>query len=181
MIKNIYIIRHCEATGQSAESPLSEKGFTQAENLSHFLTDRQIDRIISSPYMRAVQSIKPFAEGNNLEIELDDRLTERVLSSRALPDWLDKLEATFYELGLKYEGGESSKEATMRIVELVYEIIASDQENTMIVAHGGIISLLLHHYDKNFGFEQWKNLSNPDIFVLRISENITSFERLIGT
>lgn len=178
MNKNIYIIRHCEAEGQSSDSPLTEKGFIQANELSDFLSDRKVDRIISSPFLRAIQTIKPFAENKNIEIEMDSRLSERVLSSSFFPDWMDKLEATFRRMDLKYAGGESSNEAMNRIVEVVNDIVASDSKNTIIVAHGGIISLLLNHYDNNFGFEQWKGLSNPDVYLLRITKNGDHYRRL---
>ena len=178
MNKNIYIIRHCEAEGQSSESPLTENGLIQSDELSYFLSEIEIDRIICSPFLRAIQTIKPFAENKNIEIEMESRLTERVLSSLFFSDWMDKLEATFNDMDLKYEGGESSNEARNRIIEVVNEIEASYSENTIIVAHGGIISLLLNHYDKNFGFEQWKSLSNPDVYLLKISQNEFHLKRL---
>lgn len=178
MNKNIYIIRHCEAEGQSSDSPLTKKGFTQANELSDFLTDIKVDRVISSPFLRAIQTIKAFAEKNKLEIETDNRLAERELSSIYFSDWMDKLEATFNDMDLKYKGGESSNEAMNRIVEVVNDIVESNSENTIIVAHGGIISLLLNHYDKNFGFEEWKSLSNPDVYLLRISENDVHYKCL---
>ncbi|MBD8070049.1 histidine phosphatase family protein [Bacillus sp. PS06] len=178
MDKNIYIIRHCEAKGQSSDSSLTENGFVQADQLSDFLIDRKVDRIISSPCLRAIQTITPFAEARKIEIELDPRLTERMLSTTFFPDWMDKLEATFVAMNLKYEGGESSNEAKKRIVEVIEEMIENDDEYTIIVAHGGIISLLLNYYDKNFGFEQWKTLSNPDVFRLKISDAAYDIKRI---
>ncbi|HEY4601943.1 MAG TPA: histidine phosphatase family protein [Cerasibacillus sp.] len=178
MTKNIYIIRHCEATGQSPDSPLTEKGFIQANELSDFLSDLKTDKIISSPFLRAIQTIEPFAKKKDIEIEQDSRLSERVLSSVFFPDWMDKLEATFLDWDLKYEGGESSNEAMNRIVEVVNDVVASHAENTMIVAHGGIISILLNHYDKNYGFEEWKRLSNPDVYLLEFLQNSRHIKRL---
>ncbi|MEC5426088.1 histidine phosphatase family protein [Virgibacillus sp. C22-A2] len=179
MNKNIYIIRHCEAEGQSSDSPLTEKGVIQANELSNFLSsDIKVDRIISSPFLRAIQTIRPFVENNNIEIELDSRLSERVLSSTFFPDWMEKLEATFRRMDLKYEGGESSNEARNRIVEVVNDIVEGNSDNTIIVAHGGVISLLLNHYDNNFGFEQWKTLSNPDVYLLHLTKNDAHYKRL---
>ncbi|WP_047982354.1 histidine phosphatase family protein [Ornithinibacillus contaminans] len=177
-MKNIYLIRHCEATGQALDAPLTEEGFIQASALTNFLHDKQIDRIISSSFLRAIQTIKPFAEKRNIEIEQDNRLTERILSSTFFPDWMDKLEATFRDFDLTYEGGESSREAMNRIVEVINELVESDFENTIIVAHGGILSLLLNHFDKKFGFEQWKNLSNPDVYLLSMEHKTFQIERL---
>lgn len=178
MNKKIYIIRHCEAKGQSSDSPLTEKGFIQASELADFLSGFKVDRIISSPFLRALQTIKPFAEKKNIEIEVDSRLTERVLSSLNFSDWMEKLEATFNDMDLKYKDGESSNEAMKRIVEVVNDVLASQSENTIIVAHGGVISLLLNYYDKNFGFKQWKSLSNPDVYLLSISQNEFQVKRL---
>ncbi|MBP2242817.1 2,3-bisphosphoglycerate-dependent phosphoglycerate mutase [Cytobacillus eiseniae] len=178
MSKNIYIIRHCEAEGQADDVALTDKGFQQADKLSDFLSNLKVDRIICSPFLRAIQTIKPFAVARNIEIEMDHRLRERSLSSNFLPDWLDKLEATFYDMNLTYEGGESSNEAMNRIVEVVNEMISSQSKHMIIVAHGGIISLLLNHYDKKFGFEQWKGLSNPDVHHLEIDQNNFQMKRL---
>ncbi|HLQ72555.1 MAG TPA: histidine phosphatase family protein, partial [Bacillota bacterium] len=80
------------------------------------------------------------------------------------------LEATFYDMDLKYEGGETSNEALKRIAAVIDDIVASDSHNTIIVAHGGIISPLLQYYDATFTFERWKDLSNPDVFLLSLSQ-----------
>ena len=178
MGKHIYIVRHCEAQGQPSESPLTEKGFAQAETLSDFLLNTKIDRIISSPFLRAIQSVEPLSKGTNIEIELDERLTERLLSTLDLPDWPEKLKETFDNLELKFEGGESSKEAMYRIVSVVEEIFQCEAKNTVIVTHGNLMSLLLKHYDHSFGFDSWKRLSNPDVFVLSNSNNEVQMKRL---
>ena len=122
-MKKIYLIRHCEAEGQPAEAPLTDNGFKQANHLSEFFRDIPIDRIISSPYMRAVQTVEPLAKRMNLEIEKNELLTERVLSNQNLSDWLEKLRDTFDDLELKFEGGESSNEAMKRIVKVVEEVL----------------------------------------------------------
>ena len=116
MKKRIYIVRHCETKGQPPESQLTEKGLAQAKYLSGFFSNTKIDRIISSPFLRAIQSVEPISEETNIKIEIDECLSERTLSTTDLPDWLEKLKATFNDLELKFQGGESSKEAMNRIV-----------------------------------------------------------------
>lgn len=178
-MKKIYLIRHCQAEGQPPESPLTEEGFKQAIYLSDLFTGFSIDRIIASPYKRAVQSIEPLAKRIMLEIEPNDLLTERILSTKNLSDWFDKLRTTFDNLDLRFEGGESSNEAMKRIVEVIEEVFDSASQNTIIVTHGNLLSLLLKHYNHNFGFEDWRNLQNPDVFVLKKDNNIVTFERLL--
>ena len=166
MNKNVYIIRHCEAEGQSADAPLTIKGFDQADKLSKFFYNKKVNQIISSPYLRAIQTIQPLAKRLDLVIQTDSRLSERVLSSMPMFDWMDKLRATFDNLDLKYPGGESSKEAMDRIVNVVIDLLESEHENTVIVTHGNIMSLLFNHFDGTFGFEQWKGITNPDVYLL---------------
>jgi len=177
-MKKIYIVRHCEALGQPSESQLTERGFKQAEYLSEFFADIKIDRIISSPFLRAIQSVEPIREKINLEIDIDERLSERILSTMDLPDWLEKLKVTFSDMELKFEGGESSQEAMNRVVNVIEDILKSKNENTIIVTHGNLMSLLLQHFNSDFGFEQWKNLSNPDVFLLCFKNNEVTLERL---
>jgi len=178
MKKKIYIVRHCEAQGQPSESQLTEKGFNQAKYLSEFFSNIKIDRIISSPFLRAIQSVEPISNETNIKIEIDERLSERTLSTKDLPEWLKKLKATFDNLELKFEGGESSKEAMNRIVNVVDEVFKSETENTIIVTHGNLMSLLLKNYDNSFDFDCWKNLSNPDVFLLSYTNNEVNMERL---
>src|SRR5690625_5919276 len=87
-MKKIYFVRHCSADGQHKDSPLTIEGTRQAQLLSIFLTENDIpiDRIISSPYLRAVESIKPYAEKHGIDIEVDERLHERVFSNEPVDE-----------------------------------------------------------------------------------------------
>lgn len=177
-MKKIYVIRHCKAEGQASESPLTEEGFSQAEALSTFFEDVKIERIISSPYKRAIQTVEPLSKRLNLEIELNDELKERVLSNESLSDWLEKLRKTFDHPNLKFAGGESSKEAVKRIAGVVDSIFKSDLDNTIIVTHGNLMALLLNYYNQQFGFEEWVTLGNPDIYLLKSDRNGITYERI---
>ncbi|GIN57641.1 phosphoglycerate mutase [Lederbergia ruris] len=177
-MKKIYVVRHCKAEGQSPEAQLTDRGLKQALDLREFFSEIKIDRIISSPYKRAITSIRPLAKKLKIQIEIDTRLAERILSTQNYPDWFEKLKATFDDFELKFEGGESSLDATKRIVEVIESIFNSNHENTIIVTHGNLMSLLLKHFDKDFGFDDWKNLSNPDIYLLKYKNNKVTSERL---
>jgi 2,3-bisphosphoglycerate-dependent phosphoglycerate mutase len=178
MGKKVYIIRHCEAEGQPSESPLTKNGFKQAMEISEFFSQIQVGRIISSPFLRAIQSIQPLANKLNIEIEIHSQLSERTLSTNNLLDWFEKIRQTFEDMELKFEGGESSQEAMDRIVKVVEEVFESKTENTIIVTHGNLMSLLLRYYHEEFGFNEWNNLSNPDVFLLHLENNKVTYERL---
>ncbi|WP_230501128.1 histidine phosphatase family protein [Sutcliffiella rhizosphaerae] len=178
MAQKLYIIRHCQAHGQPAESPLTDVGLAQAEYLAQFFSNTKVNRIISSPFKRAIQSVTPLSEETNITLEIDERLSERVLSTTDLPNWLEKLKATFDDVDLKFDGGESSKEAMKRITEVVDEVFSSDAKSTILVTHGNLMSLLLRNYDSSFGFTDWQNLTNPDVFLLSYKNNTVVVERV---
>jgi 2,3-bisphosphoglycerate-dependent phosphoglycerate mutase len=92
MSQILYLVRHCQASGQEPDAPLTEIGQQQAilrrrhsvNALADWLCEVSIGRIISSPFIRAYRSIVPLSEYLGLTIEIDDRLVERVLSPRLL-------------------------------------------------------------------------------------------------
>lgn len=176
MEKVIYIVRHCSAEGQAPRAELTAEGILQASQLVKFFEDIEVNRIITSPFSRARQTGWPIAERKKLHVEVDSRLGERVLSSSEFTDWMIKLEDTFLDFHLKYEGGESSSEAMSRVCDVVEEL--GDGSQTVLVTHGNLMALLLRYYDERFGFEQWRALTNPDVYVVRIKDGDSEVERI---
>lgn len=119
-MKKLIVIRHCSATGQERDAELTIAGKNQANTLATFLLENQsqIDHIISSPFVRAIDSIRPYALQANLSIQEDERLAERILSNVPMDDWLQKLESTFTNIDIAFSGGESTKQATDRAYHL---------------------------------------------------------------
>ena len=177
-MKKIYVVRHCKAEGQEQHAPLTETGLKQAGELGEYLANQSVQRIVSSPFHRAVQTVEPLSKQIDVPIEMDNRLIERVLSTKNLPDWPEKLEETFSDLDVAFEGGESSNEAMHRVTEVVEEIFTDKKDNTVLVTHGGLMSLLLHYYTGKFGFEDWKRLRNPDVYVLTKTDSDILTERI---
>ncbi|UNL82964.1 histidine phosphatase family protein [Priestia koreensis] len=168
MSKKVFLVRHCQAKGQEESAILTEEGFLQAEALSRFFEPYKIDHIISSPFTRALQTIEPTARVKGIKVEEDVRLMERILSATPMNDWYEKLEKTFQDLDLSYEGGESSLEAMRRAQSVIQEIADHEAECIVLVTHGNLLALLLKSYDSMIGFQQWADLRNPDVFLLEL-------------
>ncbi|WP_159880978.1 histidine phosphatase family protein [Paenibacillus puerhi] len=166
-MKHIYLLRHGKAAGQEPEAPLTAQGQEDALQLVDFFMNKPIDLIYSSPYLRAVETILPFAKAASKKVVMDDRLRERVLSTVQLDDWMSKLEATYDDLELSFEGGESSSKAMSRGIGFIEEIWARPEESSIVVSHGALLSLIIKHYVPEFGFNEWKRMANPDIFHMK--------------
>jgi 8-oxo-(d)GTP phosphatase len=77
-----YLIRHAKAgdrrtwSGDDLMRPLSKTGRRQANALVRVLSSRVIERILSSPAIRCIDSVRPLAEQRGLPIEPRDELLE---------------------------------------------------------------------------------------------------------
>ncbi|MNN34394.1 Histidine phosphatase superfamily [compost metagenome] len=71
-------MRHCEAVGQAPEDSLTVQGQEDTARLIDFFRDKDIEMIISSPFVRTIETINPFANTIEKDILIDERLKERV-------------------------------------------------------------------------------------------------------
>ncbi|HEX7057201.1 MAG TPA: histidine phosphatase family protein [Bacilli bacterium] len=174
-MKTIYLIRHCKASGQEPQAPLTEEGIKQAEELASFFHDKKIDYIVSSPYDRAVMTVHKLAGKLNVTIHTDERLRERVLTSEIIHNWMDKLAESFEDPDMKLVGGESAREAMARGITLIEEIIMRPEKNIAVITHGNLMALILAYYTNEPGYEVWRRLTNPDVYAFAVensAENI---------
>jgi 2,3-bisphosphoglycerate-dependent phosphoglycerate mutase len=180
MSKTIYVVRHCQSSSQQHDAPLTTQGKVQAKLLADFFLKLQIDRIVSSPFLRARQSVMPLAEKLGIPVEIDERLKERLLSTPMLPDsdWLQQLRRSFDDLNLCLPGGESSHAAMKRAVAVIDEIWQYDATVTLIATHGNLMILLLKHFNSEIGFSHWKSLTNPDVYSIVTNNDGIKIKRL---
>jgi 2,3-bisphosphoglycerate-dependent phosphoglycerate mutase len=164
----LILIRHCEATSQHADAPLTPAGLKAAQALVARLRDFSPDAVYSSPYERAQATVRPFAVLTGLPVRLDDRLRERVLSDQNLADWLDHMRRSFAEPNYRATGGESLDQAQSRALAALADIAAADHRLPAVVSHGNLIACVLRSMDPAFGFAQWRGMRNPDLFEVEL-------------
>jgi 2,3-bisphosphoglycerate-dependent phosphoglycerate mutase len=178
-MSQVYLVRHCQAIGQEPDAPLTELGKQQAIALAGWLSEVSIGRIISSPFVRAYQSIVPLSEHLGLTIEVDERLVERVLSPVPLDNWRQRLAETFIDLDLSFGGGESSRAAMMRGVSVVNQAMHQTTDSVVLVTHGNLMTLILKHFNERVDYAEWENLQNPDVYCIQFKGEETCTERII--
>jgi len=79
----VYLVRHARAGHRETWAgeddtvrPLDKRGQRQAEALVAQLAERDFSRVLSSPYLRCVQSVEPLAEARGLQVAAVDALAE---------------------------------------------------------------------------------------------------------
>jgi len=178
-VSRVLVIRHCESSGQVAEAPLTATGYAQAEALADRLQAQPVDRIVSSTYRRARETIAPFARRAGLSVELEPRLVERRLSLEPIADWREVVRRSFGEPDFAVAGGESGRATLERGWAALEAALGAGHALPALVSHGQLISLLLSRIDPGFGFDGWQSLRNPDVIeVERDARGRFSFRRL---
>jgi 8-oxo-dGTP diphosphatase len=93
------LIRHARAgeradwSGDDRLRPLDRKGRRQAKALAETLAELGASRLLSSPYVRCVQTLEPAATRLGLEIEERDELAEGVRGAE-VAEFLRELEGS---------------------------------------------------------------------------------------
>jgi 8-oxo-dGTP diphosphatase len=78
----LYVVRHAHAgsrsnwPGDDRLRPLSKKGRRQAKALARMLRHAGVGRLLSSPSIRCVETLRPLADQTGLAVDGDDRLAE---------------------------------------------------------------------------------------------------------
>jgi len=88
------------------------------------------------------------------------------------------LENSFQDLNICYEGGESSLQAMNRAMGVIEDALKGSAKNIVVATHGNLMSLILKHFDPSFGFEEWKSLSNPDVYCLKFEDDTSQIDRI---
>ena len=76
LIRHGLPIHKVNSDGTPADPPLSRLGHEQARRVGEWLAEEGIDRIYSSPMLRARETAEPLARMMNIEIELESRVRE---------------------------------------------------------------------------------------------------------
>ncbi|BCG57748.1 histidine phosphatase family protein [Paenibacillus sp. URB8-2] len=187
MHTTIYMIRHAVSpylTGQERTRGLSQQGAADAGRVKEILKNEDIAHFVSSPYTRAVATLQPLAEAAGKEIILYEELKEREFGAlnREFGDeeLLVALRRSFEDTHFKLDGGESHKEAEERAVPIMERLLREYVvSNIAIGTHGNIMAIIMHYYDKAYGFDFLLSTTKPDIYKLKFDgTRLVNVERL---
>ena len=179
-MKKIVFIRHGKASmsGQDHERELDEDGIIQANSLKKKLIELGLknSKIYSSPFKRAIQTIEPFmaekkntkaiitAELEEIHMPKDERLTKHQIIEKM---WDDEL--------FKVGNGISHSDHFYKIKPFLNEVFnnfKSENEDIIMITHGVLIGIILKFFfNINFGFNEWKKMTMPDIYMLSFDKD----------
>ena len=188
---NIYFVRHAEPNYNNHDDltrELSPKGMTDRELVTAFLTGKQVDIILSSPYKRAVDTVAHFASLLTLPITTINDFRERRVDSSWINDFDAFTRSQWANFKYKLTDGETLSEVQKRNIVALQEVIRQHEgKNVVIGSHGTALSTIINYFVPQFGIEEFIRIKSimPWIVHFAFSGNdcvqIEEFDLFSGT
>lgn len=182
----IYFVRHGESPkeGNERTRALTEKGKQDALKVAESLKDEGIEVFASSPYTRAVETIRGLAEHAGKEVDEIEDLRERVFVSGDArisdKELLPLLKKSFADPNFCLPGGESNAACQKRAIAVLEDLLKTYQGSKIAIGtHGAVMTLMMGYYDSQYGLDFLLQSSKPDLYRMEFKgSKLIGVERL---
>lgn len=173
----VYFVRHAEPNYNNHDDALRElsaKGLKDRKLVTAFLADKGIEVALSSPYKRAIDTIRDFTDSFGLPIEIIDEFRERKVDSEWIEDFASFSQRQWNDFSYKLSDGECLQEVQDRNVSALKSVLGKyPGKNIVIGSHGTALSTIINYYDNAFGYEDFAKIKSkmPWIVEFEFDEN----------
>lgn len=185
-ITKVYFVRHAKPDFSVKDDlirPLTEEGINASKKVTEFLMDKNITKIYSSPYKRAIDTIKDFSEKFKLDINVIDDFRERKIDSVWIEDFVSFSKNQWKDFNYKLDNGESLGETQKRNIEALINILKENQEGNIVVgSHGTALSTVINYFKKDFGYCEFERIRDIMPFIVCLTfdgQEVVSIEEII--
>ncbi|WP_310604576.1 histidine phosphatase family protein [Anaerosporobacter sp.] len=169
----VYFVRHAEPNYNNHDDltrELSLKGLEDRTLVTQFLNDKNIDIVLSSPYKRAIDTIKEFADSHDLQIELIQDFRERRVDSGWIEDFQAFSKKQWEDFEYKLSDGENLREVQDRnIAALKQNLERYKGKNIVVGSHGTALSTIINYFDPSFGYDDFERIKTLMPWVVRFT------------
>ena len=158
MKTTIIFIRHAQSDPSVKDAktrPLTEKGALDAQKLVERFQGVPISRILSSPYLRACQTVEPLAKARNLPLGTDERMREWMGGRPFASEFFEsRMMRMFEDETDKTGGAESLRALKKRTLEFVMHLLTRFKGETLIVGtHALALTASVMNFDDCIGVD----------------------------
>lgn len=169
-MNKIYFVRHAKpdfSVHDDLTRPLTDKGIIDSKKLCEFLKEKSINKIYSSPYKRAIDTIKELAQNLSIKIEIVDDFRERKISNIWIEDFNKFSKSQWENFEYKLNDGESLNEVQSRNIKALHKILnENSNQNIVIGTHGTALSTIINYYDKTFDYLSFTKIKDIMPFIV---------------
>ena len=169
----VYFVRNAQPNFENHDDmsrELSDKGLQDRTMVTDFLMDKKVDVVLSSPYKRAVDTVRDFAEKKNLDIGIIEDFRERRVDSGWIEDFNAFCKAQWADFDYKLSDGECLREVQDRNIRALEEVLLNNKDKVIVVgSHGTALSTIINYYDKTFGHSDFEKIKAVMPWVVKLS------------
>ncbi|MDF2548932.1 MAG: Phosphoglycerate mutase [Anaerosolibacter sp.] len=158
----VYFVRHAEpdyTNHNDLERPLTIKGKEDSKLVTDYFSDKGIEIVLSSPYLRAVETVKDFADSFGHTIITVEDFRERKVDSEWIEDFNRFTEQQWSDFDYKLTDGECLHEVQIRNVDALMQVIKEySDKNIVIGSHGTALSTIINYFEPSFGFNDFQRI-----------------------
>ncbi len=169
----LYVARHGQTEYNSknlvcgsTNLPLTELGKEQAKALAEKIKDKNIDVIIASPMIRAMQTAGAVSLATGIPVIMDERLREHDYGAfEGVDRSKDEYWQQKYQFAAKFPKGESVLQLAQRVYNLMDDVKKAYPDKTvLLVCHGGV-SRMIKTYFEDMTSDEFFHYSPENAFV----------------
>ena len=150
----VYFVRHAEPNYDNHDDvsrELSPKGLQSSKDLVNSFAGIQIDTFYSSPYLRAIDTIKPLADSRGRSIHLIPDFRERKITDYWIEDFTGFTEKQWTDFHYYLPGGESLSMVQERNIRSLEPLLQVHPDQTILIGtHGTALSTIINYYKPDF-------------------------------
>jgi alpha-ribazole phosphatase len=160
-MRELILIRHCQSQDAGeryigrTDTPLTEQGREQAKEVCRQLERLPVERVYSSPALRARETLRPLlTQDPSRQVFVLPELQEidfgkweglsfgeiQAQSPELVTEWASGLR------DFAFPEGESLEGFWQRVCQVGERLLAGEEKRVAVVTHGGVIRCLLCHY-----------------------------------
>ncbi len=170
----VYFVRHAQADRTVRDGltrPLTKKGMKDSLAVTEYLTDKNIDKVVSSPFKRAIDTVAGFALARGLDIETIEDFRERKSDSgwKRDKEFWPFIQHMWYDFDYTLSDGECLRAVQGRNIAALNSVLSRYRnKNIVIGTHGTALSTMINHYDSSFGFAEYKNMADQTPWIVKM-------------
>ncbi len=169
----VYFVRHATPNYDNHDDflrELSPKGLQDREKVTEFLLDKGVDVVLSSPFKRAVDTVKDFADKVGLEVVTIEDFRERKIDSVWIEDFTGFAKRQWSDFTYKLSDGESLGEVQARNIAALNQVLTQYANQTIVVgSHGTALSTIINYYYPTFGYEDFEKIRGVMPWIVRFT------------
>lgn len=169
----LLLVRHARSMPPTPDGPdeyarpLSMDGLRQARELVALLASYAPVRVLSSPFLRSVQTVFPTAAVLGLEVETRPDLREWRSGIGATSSWEPHYRECWQRPGWSVAGGETHAALQERATRALAELAAEGAAGPVVVgSHGTWIARALVGMGRDVDADFWLGMPMPAVFVV---------------